>query len=423
MKLVINRCSVITYIMLSLCVLGANTVYSTCSTHDFKIPELTVIFLCILLISARHLSKNITKKWSAWVIPYCLLNFTIIFFSVSSDSLISYTVRFLVFVPFLTLLILHDAKKNNIWNIAFKFERLVVTYAAITLVLWLLASVFNILPPTGGITSSWGHNMHYPLYFGLYTTKQTQFFLGTIWIRNQGFFTEAPMYNVILIVALCIEVFVASLTGREGKFIWNGMDLRKLIILVLTDLSTVTTTGMIVMVLIAAFKYCLMRNKSAIIKILKWLGAIVVLLIAAHVAYWLFLNKSITGSWEVRFDDFKAGNLAWHNNILFGNGYDTMKSINRYMSSYRLYNMGYSSGIFSVLAQGGIALFCNYVFGFWGYIKFSINLHRFELIAMLIVILVILLTSIFQYTFVMMLLLAYGYALLINSMDVRHKGA
>ena len=71
-------------------------------------------------------------------IPYYLLNLIIIFFSVYSDKIISYSVRFMIFVPFLALIILNDARRNNIWNIALKFENLVIFYASISLVLWIL---------------------------------------------------------------------------------------------------------------------------------------------------------------------------------------------------------------------------------------------------------------------------------------------
>ena len=91
-----------------------------------------------------------------------------------------------------------------------------------------------------------------------------------------------------------------------------------------------------------------------------------------------------------------------------------MESITRHMSSKRFYNMGYSSGLFSILAQGGIALLANYIIGFLGYIRYSIKIHRYELVSMLIIIIMILITSIFHYTFIMMIFLAYGYALLAN---------
>lgn len=159
-------------------------------------------------------------------------------------------------------------------------------------------------------------------------------------------------------------------------------------------------------------KYYLMSNNSMLVKLLKWIGAILVLIIVLIIVNNLFAIKSGTGSWEVRFDDFLAGYKAWKDNILFGNGYDTMDAINWHMSAIRAYNTGYSSGIFSILAQGGIFLIINYIIGFIGYIKYSISLHRFELCAMIIIIFIILVTSIFQYTFIMMIILAYGYALL-----------
>lgn len=414
-KIRINLQSIVIYILLILCLLGCNTVYSTCVTRDYRFSELTTLFLLVLVImNIKHLSYSIVIKWLLMFIPYYLLNFVIIFFSVSSDKIISYSVRFMIFVPFLALIILNDVRKNNIWNVALKFENLVIFYASISLILWILVGVFNIIPATGQIVSSWGGERTYPLYLGIFTTRQTQEFMGRVWTRNQGFFTEGPMYNLVLIIAICIETFIAPLNQKKGKYIWNGMDLRKIAILIVTDISTFTITGMILLIAIVAFKYCLMPSKSVLLGIMKWSGAIIVLILAMYVSNNLFLIKADTGSWEVRFDDFLAGYKAWHDNIWFGNGYDTMEAITHYMSNNRFYNMGYSSGIFSILAQGGIALFINYIVGFSGYLKYSIKTHKYELVPMLIVIVLILITSLFHYTFIMMLLLAYGYALLLS---------
>ena len=414
-KIKINFRSIITYILFAICLLGCNTVYSTSATTDYRFPELTAIFLLLLVvINITRLSVKVIKKWSIVFIPYYLWNIIIIFCSVSSDRIISYVVRFLIFVPFLALIILNDAKKKNIWKIALKFENVVYVYAIITLIMWILVCMLKIFPATGEIVANWGGEKRYPLYLGVLTTRQTQEFMGTVWTRNQGFFAEGPMYNLVLVIAVCIEAFIAPLTQKTGKYIWNGMDLRKIAIFVITDISTFTITGMILLVAIAAFKYCLMPSKSVLKGVIKWTGAIVVLIISMTIANNLFLIKSDTGSWEVRFDDFLAGYKAWRGSVWFGNGYDTMESITRHMSSRRFYNMGYSSGLFSILAQGGIALFVNYIIGFLGYIKYSIKIHKYELVSMLIIIITILITSIFHYTFIMMIFLAYGYALLAN---------
>lgn len=412
-KITVSIRSIITYMLFSLCLLGCNTVYSTCITKDYRFPELTVLCLFLLLVTnVKCFTNKVIKKWLIIFIPYFLWNMAIIMFSVSLDKFISYAVRFLIFVPFLSLVILGDTRKNNIWKIALQFENIVCVYAIISLIMWILVGVLGVLPATGEIVVSWGGEKRFPLYFGIFTTRQVQEFMGITWIRNQGFFTEGPMYNLVLLIAICIEAFIAPLNLQKGKFIWNGMNLRKILILVITDITTFTITGMILLVAIIALKYCLMQSKSHLRAILKWAGAIVVMIFATIAVNYLFLIKAGTGSWEVRFDDFLAGYKAWHDNLWFGNGYDTMDAITRHMSSLRTYNMGYSSGMFSILAQGGIALLINYIVGFGGYIKYSASIHRYEIVSMLIIIIMILVTSIFHYTFIMMLLLAYGYALL-----------
>ena len=410
---------IVTYILLILCLLGCNTVYSTCATKDYRFPELTALFLIILLVlNIKHLSFSILKKWILFFLPYYFLNIVIIMESVSSDKLISFSVKFLIFIPLLTLIILNDARKGKIWNIILKFENIIYIYVIITLILWIFVCFFNIIPMTGEIVSSWGGERVYPLYFGIFTTRQTQEFLGILWTRNQGIFAEGPMYNLVLIIAICIEVFIAPIQEKKGKFIWNGMDMRKLIILIITDITTFTITGMILLLAIFSFKYCLTKSKTVLVGIIKWVGAIIVLIMAGYFSNKLFLVKADTGSWEVRFDDFLAGFAAWKRNFWFGNGYDTMDAITYYMSSRRSYNMGYSSGMFSVLAQGGIALMLNYIIAFVGYIKYSVQFHRYELISMSIIVILIFITSLFHFTFVMLLILAYGYALLIHKFKI-----
>ena len=146
-KIKVNFRSIITYILFAICLLGCNTVYSTSATTDYRFPELTAILLLLLVVmNIKRLSVKVIKKWSLVFIPYYLWNLIIIFCSVSSDKVISYVVKFLVFVPFLALIILNDAKtkKKNIWKIALKFENVVYVYAIITLIMWTLVCILKI---------------------------------------------------------------------------------------------------------------------------------------------------------------------------------------------------------------------------------------------------------------------------------------
>lgn len=399
--------------MLILCVLNCNTVYSTSNTTDFKFPEITVLSLIILLIlEVKYLTKTIMTKWIVCFLPYFIWNIIVIVFSVSADKLISYIVRFMLFIPLLSLIIMIHRRKGTLWKVFIHFKDLICIYAIISIALWLLTSFFNAIPPTSYMECNWGTVYNYPLYFGIYTMRQTQEFLGINWIRNIGIFTEGPMYNLVLLLAITVEMFISPLEKEEDEGFFSGVDIKKLIILVFADITTFTTTGFILMIGIFALKYILIKNKTTTGKLVKWFVGILVIIMAFYMMSTLFLEKSTSGSWEVRADDLRAGIATWSENLLLGTGYDSMKSIEAHMSSFRFYNMGYSSGLFSVLAQGGILLFLNYFFGFCGYVIRAIKLRQYELIAMLAIFTIIFITAIFQNTFLMMLFLAYGYAFL-----------
>lgn len=201
----------------------------------------------------------------------------------------------------------------------------------------------------------------------------------------------------------------------------DGVNIQRLMVLVVADITTFTTTGMILLVAMAALKYCLMRKRSSLMTFVKWLVGIGVVTIALFIINSLFLEKSTDGSWLVRSDDILAGIKTWKQSPIFGTGYDMMDAIENNYSSFRLYNMGYSSGFFAVLAQGGIAFTVLYIFGLLGYLVYGVKTICFELLAFLVVILILWAMTIFQNSFLMMFLLAYGYAFLISGLSTKKR--
>lgn len=147
--------------------------------------------------------------------------------------------------------------------------------------------------------------------------------------------------------------------------------------------------------------------------IIKWIVGIGVVTAALFIMNTLFLEKSTDDSWIVRSDDVLAGIKTWRQSPVFGMGYDLMEAIEKNYSSFRIYNMGYSSGFFSVLAQGGIILMSIYIIGLIGFMLYGIRKNCYELLAFLMIIVIIWVMTIFQNSFLMMLLLTHGYALLI----------
>ena len=77
--------------------------------------------------------------------------------------------------------------------------------------------------------------------------------------------------------------------------------------------------------------------------------------------------NSFSGS--VRLDDFSAGFKAWMVSPVFGNGYNNMKSIQQYMSSFRLNNMGFSNSPMLVLAYGGLYMAIPYMLAIYFSLK------------------------------------------------------
>lgn len=419
MRIGINRKSVLSYILLLLCLLNCNSIYSTSRTIDYRFPELTAAVLAFLVvIGYTKLKASVVKRWLSYFIIYEVAIILLLINSVSSEKYISFLVRFAAFIPLFALCVVAEEKNGNPWYYLIKYRNLVCLYAFISIVMWLLVCQLNILPQTGVCQSSWGIDYNYPTYFGIFTYRQTQMFLGIKWIRNQGFFAEAPMYNLVLLIAVAIELFINPLCEKANKsHILGGVNLKRLIILVVADITTFTTTGMILLIAMGALKYCLLKKKTSLGLIIKWIVGIGVVTAALFIMNTLFLEKSTDGSWIVRSDDILAGIKTWLQSPVFGMGYDLMEAIEKNYSSFRVYNMGYSSGFFSVLAQGGILLMAIYIIGLIGFMMYGIRKKSYELFAFLMVIVIIWVMTIFQNSFLMMILLAHGYAFLICSVS------
>ena len=50
--------TIVIYILFVLCLLGCNTVYSTCVNANYRIPVNYFVFILLLLIDLRYLTKK-----------------------------------------------------------------------------------------------------------------------------------------------------------------------------------------------------------------------------------------------------------------------------------------------------------------------------------------------------------------------------
>lgn len=181
-----------------------------------------------------------------------------------------------------------------------------------------------------------------------------------LFIKNSGIFAEPSIYGFVLVAALVLQVFVL--------YIKNKFDLLKLIIFVLTILTTVSSTAISLTIIILLISTAVMfsdliknyhskKNKIVFFSIL---------ILGSFVIMYLFNAKksdslNIYSSYAIRMNDIHACILSWINSPIYGHGLGNDSYIAKYAFAYRLHSFGLSTGYFSILAYGGIILMAMYL--------------------------------------------------------------
>ncbi|WP_203640797.1 hypothetical protein [Levilactobacillus andaensis] len=263
----------------------------------------------------------------------------------SKRDIITYFVLIVIF--FMWSLLLKNLK-NPLLLLNY-FKNLVAGYAVVSIVLWLLCSVFSLVGSGTQLSINWGGVHSVPVYFHLYAQSQSPIqFFGVNFVRNTGIFSEAPMYSFVLSTALLVELAIKH-SNKLIKYI-----------LMFTIITTASTTGVILVVGIVFFEAIKQILKSRYKNILMPFLIVVVILGLLTVEY-ILQSKFSEGmdSISVRQDDFKAGFITWRENLIFGVGMSNDLGIIQNMNPARWNiggNTGFSSGIMKSLAGGGIIM-------------------------------------------------------------------
>ncbi|MSA71137.1 O-antigen ligase family protein [Holdemania massiliensis] len=257
--------------------------------------------------------------------------------------------------------------EDSIDNTLHKFTNIVLVIALISLFFWLFGSLLKFIKPTGYIYTTWTSNSgtlkQVSSYYGIYFETQSLTFLGltsNVILRNTAIFTEAPMASLVFFISFIYELFLKE-----------RINIYRLILLGIAVVSTISTTGYMLMIIAITLRYFFVRSKSQ--KQLKIFILPATIIVMFFILNFLLEQKLGTGSGSIRIDDFIAGYRAWINAPLFGNGYGNLESYQKYMSSFRNNNLGISNSPMQILAFGGIYLIFPYIIsiltGFTGMIK------------------------------------------------------
>ena len=137
------------------------------------------------------------------------------------------------------------------------YRNIILVIAAVSLVMWLLCSVFRLIPYTAKVYTCWTDNgelKRIKSYLGIYFEPQKITLFGASFRRNCACFAEGPQAGLAFTLGYLIELF---LTEKSSKV--------RLIIFSLAIISTFSVTGIIVMAL-AFIVWILIKHHAAIRK-------------------------------------------------------------------------------------------------------------------------------------------------------------
>ena len=229
---------------------------------------------------------------------------------------------------------------ERIISLLIKYSNIVTVLALISLVYWVLGSNLEVIQPTMFVPNSWkGDGVSLiPAYHFIYFETQEASFMGYETVRNSGIFNEGPMYNMILCVALSMELFL-----RHRKSLW------RIIILALTIVTTFTTTGFFFLTFAGAwivFKFFSQKGRILLLAIMPLLVMGVM-----NFSESLMEDKESSGEGSVRSrttDILTCIEIGMENPFI-GQGLFTKKAAEAEGGTY-----GYSNSLFTLFADGGV---------------------------------------------------------------------
>ena len=351
-KLNINKTiiSLIKYLFCLFVILDLYSVYSLLNANIIKIIAilLGIVLLCYYCYMAIINKINIKSKLILFLILYFIY---IIFFYLSNSTQqpFEYIVCLGVFFPIIVFIIYIDNMLINKKSIINYISDLILIISIVSLFLYLFGSLLHIISYSNVYDLDWNpYVQQYYGYFNLYFENQTIELFGVRVLRNIGIFSEGPMFAYCLIISFTIELMK------------NNVSRFRVIILIITGLTTFSTTCYILLLIISFLKIVYLKSN---IKIYHVIILVVCLILIFIYSYFFIEDKLSTISGMTRFDDIQASIKALNDtNIFTGYGFQNgIGKLSMYKSAWRIEGNTISSGIFYILIDGGYLLLTFYI--------------------------------------------------------------
>ena len=302
--------------------LSTNSVYfhllPTIIVHAIKLSAL------LLPLVIKALLHRLTIEGKNIIVKLLVLGF-FVFLLLPKAIISGNTFEFIGIFALHTLLMLLNIatlKEHGIFDLFDKYERITVTFAIISLFFWFFGEICHIIPNTGYVTTEWSGTIanYFFLHFGAQST------------RNCGVFVEAPMYNLALCTAIFFELFAKS---QINKF--------RLTILIIANLTTLSTTGQLLLMAALLFRFFSLRKKKlSIFKLIIFAILAVTMAVGAFFASNAILTEKADGaSFAVRAHYMLKELHDFVSSPILGHGFYS-------------FSVGTSNSITLIMAEGGI---------------------------------------------------------------------
>lgn len=312
--------------------------------HVIQILPILIVF-CLILISGYSISKRfniqILTYWLGALIPMLVIN---------THNYSSYIIRFVIFLPLIWIYLNLRKEKGieNYLSLFYRYSNIVIILSIVSLIMWILCSILQIIPPTMLIPFEWAPGTDFiTTYWGIYFETQRVLLFGEWVWRNSGMFNEGPMYNMVLCIAFAIEFFMRPCKSKL-----------KLFILTLTIITTFTTTGQFFLIGIIGWTFLRKvgyKYRTILIIIFPFF-----LYIGYLIGCGIMDNKKETGgekSMNLRSEDITYCLEAGMEHPILGLGIVQGEG----EGLWRGKQIGRSNSIFAIFARGGVYVLTLYM--------------------------------------------------------------
>ncbi len=377
-------------------ILDLNSVYAVILRMHSPIRiSFFCIFFLLLLMAIKKTKIKIKLNTFFFLLIYLsgliIIN-TFLNFSGLKTIIIYYLSIFLLFYFYFSTF-----GKSAIISMINTFIKIVVILSLISLFFWFTADCLKIIKPTNYSYIDFGTQNKKPRkinsYFYLHFDTQK---INNFLTRNSGIFSEAPMFAIIILMALMFQMFESKI--KHSKF--------NIYILFFTIFTTITTTGIICSLLLFFFYIIAKEKKYLIFKQLKYFIIPVIALIFTILFYNVMEEKFSTLSYSNRILDYKNAFNVFIQNPILGKGIN-----HDHFHEWNKYGYGYSNSISKIITDGGIYLLSFFLVAILKAIRYGMIYKNNNIIFMSIMCVIFSIFIIFVHNILSIFLLAISYSL------------